>query len=80
MCRVRSAAVAMKISEEAIVSQPALWCSPIHASSYPRWSSHWMSSRSRWMASVGFSPSGWNGAMKMPNFMRAESVMAVRGS
>ena len=33
MWRVRSAAVAMKISGEAIVSQPALWCSPIQASS-----------------------------------------------
>jgi hypothetical protein len=30
---VRSAAVAMKTSGEAMVSQPALWCSPIHASS-----------------------------------------------
>ena len=31
--RVRSAAAAMKISGEAISSQPAEWCSPIHASS-----------------------------------------------
>jgi hypothetical protein len=25
---------------------------------------------SRFMASVGFSPTRWNGAMKIPNFMR----------
>ena len=33
MWRVRSAAAAMKISGEAISSQPAEWCSPIQASS-----------------------------------------------
>ena len=33
MCRVRSAAVAMKISGEAMISLPAEWCSPIQASS-----------------------------------------------
>ena len=36
MCFVRSAAMPMKISGEAMISQPALWCSPIHASSKPR--------------------------------------------
>ena len=33
MCRVRSAAAAMKSSGEAISSQPAEWCSPTHTSS-----------------------------------------------
>ncbi len=33
MWRVRSAAAAMKTSGEAISSQPAEWCSPIHTSS-----------------------------------------------
>lgn len=33
MCLVRSAAAAMKISGEAMISVPALWCSPIQASS-----------------------------------------------
>ena len=32
---VRSAAAAMKISGEAMISLPAEWCSPIHASSIP---------------------------------------------
>ena len=33
MWRVRSMAAPMKTSGEAISSQPAEWCSPIHASS-----------------------------------------------
>ncbi len=33
MCRVRSAAAAMKISGEAMISQPAEWCSPTQTSS-----------------------------------------------
>ena len=33
MCLVRSAAAPMKISGEAMISQPAEWCSPIQASS-----------------------------------------------
>ena len=33
MWRVRWAAAAMKISGEAMISLPAEWCSPIHASS-----------------------------------------------
>ena len=33
ICRVRSAATAMKISGEALISLPAEWCSPTHASS-----------------------------------------------
>jgi len=32
MFRVRSAAKAMKISGELMISNPAEWCSPIHAS------------------------------------------------
>jgi hypothetical protein len=32
MNRVRSAAIAMKISGELMISNPAEWCSPIHAS------------------------------------------------
>ena len=70
MFRVLSAAAAMNTSGDEMISHPALWCSPIHASSYPRWSSSSISSRSRCRARVGLSPTGWNGAMKMPNFMR----------
>ena len=33
MCRVRSAAVAMNTSGDGMISNPAEWCSPIHASS-----------------------------------------------
>src|SRR6185295_18329085 len=36
-----------------------------------------MSSRSRSRHSVGFSLTGWNGAMKMPNFMRGRSTGEV---
>ena len=32
ICRVRSAAAAMNISGEAMISKPPEWCSPIHAS------------------------------------------------
>ena len=39
MWRVRSAAAAMNTSGLAISSEPAEWCSPIHASAYPRSSS-----------------------------------------
>jgi hypothetical protein len=66
MCLVRSAAAAMKISGELIVSNPAEWCSPIQASSKPRRSSSPTSSRSRAKLSVGFSSMRWNGARKMP--------------
>ena len=75
MCRVRSAAAAMKISGEAMISVPAEWCSPIQASSHPSLSRWATSSRSRSMASVGFSPAWWNGAMKMPK--RRRSVIAT---
>ena len=54
--RVRSAAVAMNTSGEAMVSHPALWCSPMYAWSNPSVSSHWSSSKSRSRAKVGFSP------------------------
>ena len=73
--RVRSAAAAMNTSGDAMISQPALWCSPIHASSYPSVSSHWIVSRSRSKERVGFSPFQWNGAIKIPNFMRSGSVI-----
>src|SRR5262245_3435313 len=75
MRRVRSAAAAINTSGEPIVSQPALWCSPIYASSKPSTSSHWMISRSRSRARVGFSPGRWKGAMKMPNFILAGTVI-----
>ena len=70
MCLVRSAAAAMKISGDAMISVPAEWCSPIQASSQPRASRCSISSRSRWSAKVGFSPAGWNGAMKIPKRSR----------
>src|SRR3989442_3789752 len=35
-----------------------------------------MSSRSRWSAVVGFSPTGWNGARKMPKPMRSRAFIA----
>ena len=57
----------MNTSGEAMVSQPAEWCSPIQASSKPSSSIHSISSMSRAMARVGFSPTRWNGARKMPN-------------
>src|SRR2546422_740297 len=54
---------------EALIAPPAEWCSPTPTTSEPRWSSHSMSSMSRARARVGFSPTRWNGARKMPNFM-----------
>ena len=60
-----------------MVSHPALWCSPIQASSKPRWSSHCTSSRSRSNASVGFSPTRWKGPMKIPNFIRSGKGMTL---
>ena len=63
---VRSAAAAMKISGDAMISVPAEWCSPIHASSKPISSRCSMSRRSRWIAAVGFTPAGWKGARKVP--------------
>src|SRR6185312_16282263 len=56
-------------SGEAMISQPALWCSPIHASSKSSRSRCSISSRSRSSATVGFSPTRWNGAMNTPNFI-----------
>ena len=76
MLRVRSAAVAMNTSGDAMVSHPALWCSPMYASSKPRASSHWISSRSRSNARVGFSPGRWKGAMNTPNFIRFAAVIS----
>ena len=67
---VRCAAATMNSSGEAIVSHPAVWCSPIQASSKSKRSICSSSSRSRSNAIVGFSSSRWNGPMKMPNFMR----------
>ena len=58
----------MKTSGEAMISKPAEWCSPIHASSKPSVSRCSMSWRSRSSARVGFWPTGWNGARKIPNF------------
>src|SRR5262245_38154957 len=78
MCRVRSAAMPIKISGQEMVSQPALWCSPTHTSSNPRVSSHCMSSRSRSRARVGFSLMRWKGAMKIPNFSLSGRAMYVR--
>ena len=71
MCLVRSAATAMNTSGEAMISNPAEWCSPIHASWNPSSSIAAISSRSRSMASVGFCPVGWKGAMKIPNRIRS---------
>ena len=79
MCRVRSAATARKISGEAIVSQPVLWCSPTQASSKPSSSSLTISSRSRSRARVGFSPGSWYGAMKTPKRIRTGRVYSVPG-
>ena len=70
MCLVRSAATPMKTSGDAMISNPAEWCSPIHASSKPRRSIATIRSRSRSMASVGFCPTGWKGAMKFPKRIR----------
>src|ERR1700677_3882644 len=67
MVLVRCAAAAMKTSGEAMISYPAEWCSPNQASSKPSASRCSMSCRSRSSASVGFWPTGWNGARKMPN-------------
>ena len=53
-----------------MVSQPALWCSPTHASSNPNSSNHSISSMSRFNDRVGFSPSQWNGAINIPNLSR----------
>src|SRR5829696_1316751 len=64
----------MKISGEAMISVPAEWCSPIHASSKPRRSSSSISARSLSISKVGFSPAGWNGAMKIPNRIRPAIV------
>lgn len=69
MCLVRSAATAMKTSGDEMISNPAEWCSPIHASSKPRRSMAAIRARSRSMARVGFCPTGWNGAMKFPKRM-----------
>ena len=73
---VRWAAAAMNTSGEEIISQPALWCSPTHASSNPSLSSHSTSSRSRSIAKVGFSPTRWNGPRKMPNFIRSGNAIS----
>src|SRR5262249_39336022 len=64
-----SAATAMKTSGDAMISYPAEWCSPIHASSKPRRSRWQIISRSRSRASVGFWPTGWKGARKIPKRM-----------
>ena len=66
MCLVRSAATPMKTSGDEMISNPAEWCSPIHASAKPSRSIATIRSRSRSMASVGFCPTGWKGAMKFP--------------
>ena len=63
---VRSAAAAMNSSGELMVSMPAEWCSPIHASSNPKPSSSSISSMSRAKQRVGFSVMPWNGARKTP--------------
>ncbi len=52
----RSAAAAMKISGELMISLPAEWCSPNQTSSKPRASRCSMNSRSRCRASVGLVP------------------------
>jgi hypothetical protein len=74
MCWVRSAAAMMKISGDAMISLPAEWCSPIHASSKPSRSMCWISSRSYSSDSVGLCSGGWNGAMNVPNLMRIAEV------
>src|SRR5262245_23369966 len=69
MCLVRSAAAAMKISGEAMISYPPEWCSPNHASSNPSRSRATVRSRSYSRASVGLWPTGWKGAKKTPKRM-----------
>src|SRR3712207_533205 len=64
----------MNTSGESMVSNPAEWCSPIHASWKPSSSIHSHSRRSRSIARVGFSASPWKGARKMP--CRSGMVMA----
>src|ERR1700739_2391801 len=70
----RSAAAAMKISGELMISLPAEWCSPSPTSSKPTASRCSMNSRSRCNASVGLVPARWNGAMKYPNLSLAIEV------
>jgi len=58
MCLVRAAAEAMKISGDAMISLPAEWCSPIHASSNPSVSMCSMSCRSFSSDKVGLCSGG----------------------
>src|SRR5262245_51809656 len=60
----------------AMISHPPLWCSPIHASSYPRSSMCSISSRSRCSARVGSWCGLWNGARKIPKRI-GQSVVTV---
>src|SRR6202044_137292 len=77
MVLVRWAAAAMKTSGEAMISYPAEWCSPNQASSKPSASRCSTSCRSRSSARVGFWPTGWNGARKIPNLRRPSASMVV---
>lgn len=53
-----------------MISLPAEWCSPIHASSNPSVSMCSISSRSASSDKVGLCSGGWNGAIKLPNRIR----------
>src|ERR1700677_4027821 len=77
MVLVRCAAAAMKTSGEAMISYPAEWCSPNQASSKPSASRCPMSCRSRSSARVGFWPTGWKGARKIPNPRRSAASRLV---